>query len=78
VIEDIQNLRPHYERTLLAWNDRFQKAWVGLAVRYDPIFKRMWEYYLLSYAGAFRARHVQLWQIVFSKHGVPGGYKTIR
>ena len=78
VIEDIHNLGPHYERTLLAWNDRFQKAWAGLAGRYDRIFKRMWEYYLLSYAGAFRARHVQLWQVVFSKHGVPGGYETIR
>jgi len=78
VLEDVHNLGPHYERTLLAWNDCFQKAWLGLASRYDQIFKRMWEYYLLSYAGAFRARHVQLWQIVFSKHGVPGGYETIR
>ena len=78
VIEDIHNFGPHYERTLLAWNDRFQKAWARLAGRYDRIFKRMWEYYLLSYAGAFRARHVQLWQIVFSKHGVPGCYETIR
>jgi len=78
VIEDIHNLGPHYEKTLLAWNDRFQRAWARLAGRYDRIFKRMWEYYLLSYAGAFRARHVQLWQVVFSKHGVPGGYETIR
>jgi cyclopropane-fatty-acyl-phospholipid synthase len=69
VIEDIHNLCSHYEKTLLAWNDRFQKAWTGLAGRYDRIFKRMWEYYLLSCAGAFRARHIQVWQIVMTKPG---------
>jgi cyclopropane-fatty-acyl-phospholipid synthase len=69
VIEDLHNLGPHYDKTLLAWNDRFQKAWAGLAGRYDRIFKRMWEYYLLSSAGAFRARQIQLWQIVMTKVG---------
>ena len=67
VIEDIHNLGPHYEKTLLAWNDRFQKAWTSLADRYDRIFKKMWEYYLLSCAGTFRARHIQVWQIVMTK-----------
>jgi cyclopropane-fatty-acyl-phospholipid synthase len=69
VIEDIHNLGPHYEKTLLSWNDRFQKAWTGLAGRYDRIFKRMWEYYLLSCAGAFRARYIQVWQIVMTGEG---------
>jgi cyclopropane-fatty-acyl-phospholipid synthase len=32
----------------------------------------MWSSYLLSCAGAFRARSVQLWQIVLSKAGVTG------
>ena len=69
VIEDLHNLGPHYEKTLLAWNDRFQKAWQKLADRYDEVFKRMWEYYLLSCAGAFRARSIQVWQIVMTKMG---------
>jgi len=69
VIEDIHNLGAHYEKTLMSWNDRFQKAWDRLAGRYDKIFKRMWEYYLLAYAGAFRARHIQVWQIVMTKPG---------
>ncbi|MGA3084909.1 MAG: cyclopropane fatty acyl phospholipid synthase [Thermodesulfobacteriota bacterium] len=69
VIEDLHNLGPHYDRTLLAWNDRFQKAWDSLAGKYDPVFKRMWEYYLLSCAGSFRARNIQLWQIVMTKTG---------
>jgi cyclopropane-fatty-acyl-phospholipid synthase len=29
-------------------------------------------------AGSFRSRKNQLWQIVLSKHGVPGGYITVR
>jgi len=69
VIEDLHNLGPHYDKTLLAWNDRFQKAWQKLADRYDEVFKRMWEYYLLSCAGAFRARSIQVWQIVMTKMG---------
>ena len=67
VIEDVHNLGPHYEKTLLAWNDRFQKAWPALSDKYDETFKKMWEYYLLSFAGAFRARSIQLWQVVFTK-----------
>ena len=70
VIEDIHNLSPHYEKTLRAWNDRFQKAWPDLAEKFDRTFKRMWEYYLLSCAGAFCARHIQVWQIVMTKEGV--------
>ena len=68
-VEDIHNLGLHYNKTLLSWNKRFQKAWAGLADRYDETFKRMWEYYLLSCAGAFCARHIQVWQIVMTKAG---------
>jgi cyclopropane-fatty-acyl-phospholipid synthase len=69
VVEDLHNLGPHYEKTLLAWNDRFQRAWPELKARYDERFKRMWEYYLLACAGAFRARHIQLWQFVMTREG---------
>jgi len=69
VVEDWQNLGPHYDRTLMAWNENFQRAWARLMERYDNRFKRMWEYYLLSCAGAFRARSIQLWQIVLTKPG---------
>jgi len=71
VMEDWHNLGPHYDKTLMAWNENFQKAWPDLRSRYDERFKRMWEYYLLSCAGAFRARRIQLWQIVFTKQGTP-------
>ena len=71
VIEDIHNLGPHYDKTLMAWHRRFQNAWPELMKKFDERFKRMWEYYLLSCAGAFRARHIQIWQIVFTKYGTP-------
>jgi len=71
VIEDLHNLGPHYEKTLLSWNKNFQKNWPKLASRYDERFKRMWEFYLLSCAGSFRARHIQLWQLVMTKIGTP-------
>lgn len=69
LIEDVHNLGPHYDKTLMAWNERFQAAWPELAEGYSETFKRMWEYYLLSCAGAFRARALQLWQIVMTKPG---------
>ncbi|WP_084605020.1 cyclopropane fatty acyl phospholipid synthase [Desulfonatronum thioautotrophicum] len=69
VIEDLHNFGPHYDKTLMAWNRNFQAAWPTLRDRYDQRFKRMWEYYLLSCAGAFRARQIQLWQVVMTKNG---------
>jgi cyclopropane-fatty-acyl-phospholipid synthase len=69
VMEDLHNIGPHYDRTLMAWNDRFQDAWPRLKARYSDTFKRMWEYYLLASAGAFRARNLQVWQIVMTRVG---------
>jgi len=60
-----------YDPTLMAWNTNFQKSWSGLKAKYPERFKRMWEFYLLSLAGCFRARHVELWQIVFTHPGRP-------
>ncbi|BAI80932.1 cyclopropane-fatty-acyl-phospholipid synthase [Deferribacter desulfuricans SSM1] len=69
VIEDLHNMGPHYDKTLLCWNRNFQENWNRIKHLYDETFKRMWEYYLLSSAGGFRARHIQLWQIVMTKEG---------
>jgi len=71
VVEDWHNMGPNYDKTLMAWNANFQRAWNGLKGAYDSRFKRMWEYYLLSCAGAFRARNIQLWQIVLTPVGTP-------
>lgn len=69
VIEDLHNLGPHYDKTLMAWNNNFQASRDLFKEKYGNRFVRMWEYYLLSCAGAFRARYNQLWQIVMTKPG---------
>lgn len=74
VLEDWHNLGADYDKTLMAWHKNFTTAWPTLRHLYDERFCRMWRYYLLTCAGSFRARWTQLWQIVFSKYGVPGGY----
>ena len=78
VIEDVHNFSADYDKTLLAWQKNLEKSWPKLKNEYDEIFHRMWDYYLLSCAGAFRARFNQLWQIVLSPNGVPEGYKSVR
>jgi cyclopropane-fatty-acyl-phospholipid synthase len=77
VIEDLHNFGADYDRTLMAWFRNFHAAWDELSSTYSETFYRMWKFYLLSCAGAFRARTIQLWQLVLSADGVPGGYRRI-
>ena len=74
-VEDWHNFGADYDRTLMAWHARFEAAWPRLQSRYGERFYRMWRYYLLCCAGTFRARDNQLWQLVLSPGGVPGGYR---
>ncbi len=79
MLEDWHNMGINYDKTLLAWYANFKKSYPSLDHSiYDKKFYLMWEYYLLSCAGAFRSRSMQLWQVVLSKNGVEGGYKSIR
>ena len=78
IIEDLHNFGAYYDPTLMAWYDNFDKAWPNLKRRYDERFHRMWRLYLLSCAGGFRARSIELWQLVLSPKGVIGGYQSIR
>jgi cyclopropane-fatty-acyl-phospholipid synthase len=78
VLEDWHNFGIYYYDTLIAWYKNFKKSWNKIKHNYDRRFYRMWEYYLLACAGSFKARKINLWQIVLSKHGVKGGYQSIR
>jgi cyclopropane-fatty-acyl-phospholipid synthase len=78
VVEDLHNFGPDYDRTLMAWLENFDRNWHKHREAYGDRFYRMWVYYLTICAGSFRARKNQLWQIVVSKGGVPGGYVTVR
>ncbi len=78
VFEDWHNFGADYDKTLMQWFRNFDTNWTILKDKYDDRFYRMWKYYLLSCAGTSRARTNQLWQIVLSPGGVPGGYRAAR
>lgn len=78
VMEDWHNFGPDYDKTLMEWFKRFDSHWPTLKKRYDQRFYRLWKYYLLSCAGAFRARHTQLWQVVLSPNGIYRSYQGPR
>ncbi|CAM3623150.1 cyclopropane fatty acyl phospholipid synthase [Parendozoicomonas haliclonae] len=82
VMEDWHNFGPDYDKTLMAWHKNFEATWPDLIKqypnKYDQTFYRMWRYYLQQCAGAFRARALELWQIVFRPTCAPGRYDTVR
>jgi hypothetical protein len=65
-IEDVQNLGPDYDRTLMSWHSNIEARW-GEVPGYDERFRRTWRYYLLSSAASFRIRNLQLFQIAFTR-----------
>lgn len=75
VVEDWHNFAADYDRTLLAWCANLERGAAGR----DPRLHRTFRYYLRAFAGCFRARRtIQLWQVVLSPRGVPGGYRSPR
>ena len=78
LIEDWHNFGSDYDRTLMAWWEKFENGWSTLEGKYGGRFYRMWKYYLMSCAGFFRARQGQLWQLVLSKRAYPGVYRSVR
>lgn len=79
IVDDWHNMGFNYSKTLLCWYDNFKKSYPSLDHdKYDRRFYLMWEYYLLGCSALFRTRSAQLWQVVLSKNGVAGGYRSIR
>lgn len=73
VLEDWHNFGTDYDLTLQAWRDNIEGAWERLPERYDERFRRMWRFYLAGSMASFRTRRIQLWQLLLSPAGVPGG-----
>ncbi|HEY2837276.1 MAG TPA: cyclopropane fatty acyl phospholipid synthase [Rhizomicrobium sp.] len=78
VLEDVHNFGVYYDRTLMAWNAKFQANRTQMTLSHGERFCRMWEYYLLQSAAAFRSRHISVGQFVLSPRGVRGGYQSVR
>jgi cyclopropane-fatty-acyl-phospholipid synthase len=72
VVEALHRLGGDYERTLQCWYDNFNANWSTIQDKYGPRFHRMWNYYLMTARGAFQARIIHLWHVLFSKNGIPG------
>jgi len=71
VIEDVHNIGPDYDRTLMAWWENFDRSWPSLRARYGDAFYRMWRFYLMTSAAQFRARALNLFQIATTTLGTP-------
>ncbi len=66
---DVENLRLHYALTLEHWLDRFEAAAPRVEEMFDRAFVRAWRLYLTGSLAAFRTGSLQLFQVVFARHG---------
>lgn len=65
-VSDVENLRPHYAKTLEFWLERFERSGQRVAEMYDSWFQRAWRLYLAGSIAAFRAGTLQLYQVTFA------------
>jgi len=63
---DVENLRPHYARTLEHWLERYEGAYSKVVDEFGEEFARAWRLYLAGSAAAFRVQTLQLYQVVFA------------
>jgi cyclopropane-fatty-acyl-phospholipid synthase len=68
VLESVQNIGEHYDKTLMCWHKNFTKNWEKISPSFDSAFQRKWTYYLLTCAGVFRARELGCCQVLFRKN----------
>jgi len=66
-ILDVENLRPHYAKTLECWLQRFEDSANQVSAMFDPEFVRTWRLYLAGAVAGFRVGTLQLFQIVFAR-----------
>lgn len=64
---DVENLRQHYNRTLLCWEKNYRKQTDKVRKMFDEKFVRMWDLYLLSCAATFHHGIIDLHQVLFTK-----------
>ncbi len=72
---DIENLRPHYAKTLENWLERFEKSAERVSEMLGREFVRAWRLYLAGSVAGFRVGTLQLFQVVFARRDcqqIPG------
>ena len=66
----LEDLTPHYARTLRTWRERFMGRLDEVrTLGFDDAFIRMWEYYLAYCEGGFEERYLGCVQMLFAKPG---------
>ena len=64
----LDDITPHYARTLRRWRERFHDAWPELrTLGYDERFRRMWDLYLAYCEAGFRERRISDVQLLLAK-----------
>lgn len=66
-IQDVENLRLHYAKTLEQWLERFESNLDKIEEMFDMIFVRAWRLYLAGSIATFTSGELQLFQIVFTR-----------
>ncbi len=64
---DVENLRNHYNRTLLCWEKNYQEHISEVRKLFDERFVRMWDLYLSACAATFHNGIIDLHQILFTE-----------
>lgn len=65
-VMDIENLRPHYARTLQCWRERYEAAYPQVCAMFGEEFARAWRLYLAGSEAAFRTGSLELYQVLFA------------
>ncbi len=67
-LSSLEDLTPHYARTLKIWRQRFLARLSDVRrLGFDESFVRMWEYYLAYCEGAFEERYLGCVHLLFTK-----------
>jgi len=67
-LTDLEDLGPHYARTLIEWSDRLDDHWSdALALGFDESFLRRWRFYFAYCTAGFAERHVSVVQMVLAR-----------
>ena len=74
---DVENLRLHYNKTLLCWEKNYREHLDQVREMFDERFVRMWDLYLSACAATFHNGIIDLHQILASK-GVNNNIPMVR
>ena len=66
-VTDVENLRLHYNKTLLCWEKNYKEHLDEAAKMFDERFIRMWDLYLSACAATFHNGIIDIHQVVTTK-----------